>query len=267
MQARTLRVMSFNLRYTNPADGPNYWTHRKELCFQTIRQFDPDLLGMQEVCTEQYDDLREAFGNYEFTGVAREDGGQKGERALILQRSERLERLAGGDFWLSQTPDVVGSRSWDSKHFRICTWVKSLDRQTGRQLLHANTHFDDEGVIARTESARLLRAKLPQLAGEAAIVLTGDFNSTEDHDPYGALTKPGHGKVILLDSHREIHPQRSGAEGTLHGFKGIVDGPRIDWILHTPQLTATAATIDRRRAPDGRYPSDHFPIETIFQWV
>jgi endonuclease/exonuclease/phosphatase family metal-dependent hydrolase len=172
--------------------------------------------------------------------------------------------LATGDFWLSDTPHVVGSRSWDSKHFRICTWARLGDRRAERELLHANTHFDDQGVQARTEAGKLLRHKLPELAQIAAIALTGDFNSTQDDEPYRALTEPGSDKLILLDSYREIHLRRTTEEGSLHGFNGMTNGPRIDWILHTPHLITAAADIDRHHSPGGQYPSDHFPITAIF---
>ncbi|MEX0714077.1 MAG: hypothetical protein WD278_17190, partial [Pirellulales bacterium] len=47
-QPLELRVMSFNIRYGTAADGANHWDERKGLLVDTIRRFDPDLLGTQE---------------------------------------------------------------------------------------------------------------------------------------------------------------------------------------------------------------------------
>jgi endonuclease/exonuclease/phosphatase family metal-dependent hydrolase len=257
--------MSFNIRNTNAPDGPNHWVHRQNLWVDSVRAFDPDLLGLQEVWVDQHDQLRERFPDYRFVGVARDDGKRQGEWALILYRADRFEQLDAGDFWLSQTPSIVGSRSWDSKHVRICTWAKLHDLQSGRNILHANTHLDDQGRIARHEAAKLISSKLPRLAGSAAIVLTGDFNSTELDDPYAALVHPAQG-AGLLDSYRMLRPTRTNQESSFHGFNGGVEGHRIDWILHTPELIPTAGGIVRDQAPDGRWPSDHYAVTTLFRW-
>lgn len=263
-----LRVMSYNLRTSVAPDGPNHWVHRKDLWASTVRAFDPDLLGVQEAMADQYDHLLEMFPDYGFVGVARGDGKREDEWAAILYRKERIERIDGGDFWLSETPNVAGSRSWDSKHVRICTWAKLEDRQSGRTLLHANTHLDNEGRAARREGAKLLRKKLPELAGGSAIILTGDFNSGEGDEPYNVLVRPEKPDGLLLsDSYREMHPQRQPHEGSLHDFSGKFEGNRIDWILHTPELVPTSAEIDRFRAPDGRFPSDHYAVTALFRWA
>ncbi|MGE0478896.1 MAG: hypothetical protein AB7Q17_00365 [Phycisphaerae bacterium] len=54
--------------------------------------------------------------------------------------------------------------------------------------------------------------------------------------------------------------------GTYHGFDGIADTPRIDWILHNRRFVADAADIIRTSA-SGRYPSDHFPVTATLRLV
>jgi len=260
--------MSFNIRNTDAPDGNNHWVHRKNLWEATVRRFDPDLLGIQEVLADQYQDLSQLFPDYRFVGVARNDGARLGEWALILYRTDRFEQLAAGNLWLSQTPEVIGSRSWDSKHVRICSWVRLRDRQSGRILLHANTHFDDQGVEARHQAAKLLSTKLPQLASGAAVILTGDFNSTELDQPYAALVRPASpGAIPLLDSYRQLHPIQTDRESSFHGFNGGDQGLRIDWILHTPELVPIEAEILHECGSEGRWPSDHYPVTTLFRWA
>lgn len=259
----TLRVMSFNIRYATPKDGPNEWKFRKELLAQTVHGFAPDLLGTQEVVAAQLDDLRAMLPEYTAVGVARDDGKNAGEWSAVFFRTERFEKLDAGDFWLSEAPDVIGSKGWDAVCVRICTWARLRERATGAEFVHANTHFDHEGERARLESAVLLRARLPQIASGAPAILTGDFNCGDTDRPYDVLTSKQHLKLALHDSYREIHPQRGKVEGTFHDFKGTTDGDRIDWILHTPDLKATSAEILRSaRQP---YPSDHFPVTAVLE--
>jgi endonuclease/exonuclease/phosphatase family metal-dependent hydrolase len=261
--AKPIRVMTFNIRNSGAADGPDAWDLRADGWAAAVRRFDPDLLGVQEVLDDQHDFIREQLADYHIAGVPREDGVGRGERALVLCRRERFHRLDRGDLWLSPTPAVVGSRGWDAACARLCSWTVLRDRATGRQLLFANTHFDHEGVAARRESARLLRAELPSLAAGAAIVLVGDFNCTEADEPYSVLTADGK----WIDSYRAVHPKLADDEASFHDFAGTTAGRRIDWVLHTPDLTATAAAIDRTPLPTGRFPSDHYPVTADLRWA
>lgn len=271
-----LRVMCFNVRYGTADDGPNCWDHRRELAARTIRRFDPDLLGVQEALRFQADDLRAALQGYGFVGAGRDDGLDAGEFCGVFFRSDRFERLAAGHFWLSETPDRPGSRGWDADLPRVATWVQLRDRRAAAEpstgasshdtLLLVNTHWDYAGKRARTESARLTRRTIAGLQPGGPVIVVGDFNGTEDDEPYAQLLR-GHGDEadcgpVLLDSYRDCHPQRLAQESTFHGFTGGREGSRIDWILHTEHLRSREAHIDYYDE-DGRYPSDHFPITAV----
>ena len=43
-----MRLMTFNLRFATPIDGPNEWEYRKDLVVEIILNHRPDLLGTQE---------------------------------------------------------------------------------------------------------------------------------------------------------------------------------------------------------------------------
>src|SRR5688572_4273706 len=188
--AGALRVMSFNIRNSNARDGANHWKFRRELVAQTIRSFDPDLLGTQEVLADQFDDLGQMLPDYVPVGVARDDGQRAGEWSAIFYRSKRFEPIDTGNFWLSENPEKIGPLAWDAACVRICTWAKLKDRVTGGELVHANTHFDHKGKVARLESAKLIGRQLARIAGGAPVILTGDFNCQEDSDAYRALIAP-----------------------------------------------------------------------------
>jgi len=262
-----LKVMTFNIRYGSAADGENAWDQRKDLLLATIRAFDPDLLGTQEVLADQADFLAENLPRYTLVGVGRDDGKRRGEFSAILFRSERFELVASGTFWLSERPDVPGSKSWDSSLARIATWARLGDRAAGgRELVFLNTHWDHRGNEARVESGKLIRKWLAEHARGAAVVVTGDLNVTDSHAGFRALLDPAAGAPRLADVFRAAHPQAQAEEATFHGFSGRRAGRRIDFILASPELAVRAAAIDDT-SREGRYPSDHFPVTAVLRYA
>jgi endonuclease/exonuclease/phosphatase family metal-dependent hydrolase len=260
-----IRVTSFNIRYGTADDGENRWEKRKDLVVRTIRKLDPDLLGVQEALAFQVDELKAAFPAYEFVGAGRDDGKRGGEFAGIYYRKDRFESLAAGHVWLSETPDQPGSRGWDASLPRVATWTRLRDLRTGGPLFVINAHFDHRGPRARVESAKLMRRTIAELHDGAPVVVTGDFNATEDDEPYPALCGKAGDAVRLVDSYRALHPERAADEATFNGFSGDRVGSRIDWILHSPALRTVAAEIGYERDGD-RYPSDHYPVSAVLAY-
>lgn len=107
-------MISFNIRYNNPADGEHAWPLRKERVASLLRFHQADLIGMQEVLQGQLEDLRALLPEYAWVGVGRDDGKNAGEFSPIFYRASRFEVLDSGTFWLSETPELVASKSWDA---------------------------------------------------------------------------------------------------------------------------------------------------------
>ncbi len=267
-QATDLRVMTFNIRYGTANDGENRWENRKDLLIETIKAFDPDLLGTQETLGFQRDYLTEKLQQYEVLGVGRNDGLESGEMMALYFKRTRFEKLDGGHFWLSEAPHQAGSKSWDSSLPRMVTWVKLRDRlyRNVKPLVFFNTHFDHQGPRARLESAKLLRQRIAALAETARIIVTGDFNTGEGSEPYLALFDDvGRDRSPVVDAFRVAHPQRAADEGTFSNFvKGPGNGPRIDWIAVSRDWSVGSAVIDRTERA-GRFPSDHYPVTATFR--
>jgi endonuclease/exonuclease/phosphatase family metal-dependent hydrolase len=257
----SVRVMSFNIRYGTAKDGEDHWDKRKDFLIDTIRAYHPDLLGMQEVLAEQADFLQEKLADYGFAGAGRDDGKRKGEFSPVMYRRDRFELLAHGQWWLSPTPEKVGSKGWDAALPRIVTWARLKERTGGFTFLWFNTHWDHVGNTARVESGKLMRKLIEDNRGDPNLpaLVTGDFNSTEDTPQYQSLTVGDGTGLKLIDAYREVHPQREPDEASFNNFKGTRQGLRIDWILHSPQWVATAAAIDRTER-NGHTPSDHYPV-------
>lgn len=259
------RVMSFNIRYGTAKDGENHWDKRQALVVKTIQEFSPDLLGTQEALGFQKRYLEEQLPQYTGMGVGRDDGGQSGEMTAIFFRTDRYEHLDEGHFWLSETPEVAGSKSWDSSLPRICSWVKLRDRLSeGPPILFVNTHFDHRGPEARKQSALLVRKKIEELGKGFACIVTGDFNAAPDSEPHRILFTDAEQSepngIKLIDTFATTHPDATGRESSFSGFRpNVTEGSRIDWIAASEDWQINAATIDRT-AYDGRLPSDHYAI-------
>lgn len=266
--ARPVRVMSYNIRYATAPDGENHWSKRKEFLIETIRAFDPDLLGTQETLPIQRDYLAKSLPEFESFAAGRDDGKDGGEMAALFYRRARFEKLAGGHFWLSQTPEQPGSKGWDAAFPRIATWVKLKDRASpdAAPILFLNTHLDHRGVQARRESALLIRRKLVDLAKDCRVIVTGDFNAAEKSQPYDALFADLDGIASpIIDTYRMLHPTRGLEEGTFSSFKASqTNRSRIDWIACSRDWIVRQAGIDRT-ARDGRTPSDHFAVTAVLR--
>ena len=259
-----IKVMSFNIRNGMAKDGDNAWPHRKAFVVETIRMSDPDLLGLQEVHGFQADFLKEHLPEYGYFGVAREADMKTGEFVPVMYKRERFEKIDEGYFWLSETPDIPGSKSWDSALPRLATWIMLRDRESGgERLIFGNTHFDHRGKVARLESAKLIRKRIDSVLPDIPVIVTGDFNTHEKLEPYAELvTSDGNSGAPLIDTYRVIHPQIRDLEGTFSAFTGERARNRIDWILTSQGFTTINAAINYTQE-NGHNPSDHYPVEAV----
>lgn len=260
-----LTVMSFNIRYGAANDGENHWNKRKEFVAETIQEVSPDLLGLQECLPFQRDFIAKHMPDYAVHAAGREDGKEQGEMCAIFYRKDRFELLDSGHFWLSESPDVAGSKSWDSSLPRMASWVLLKDKksESEKPILYTNTHFDHRGEEARIESAKMIRETILNGIGykKCDAIVTGDFNAGEGSKPYEAMFAEVDGKKSpVVDTYRSFVPEKKDGEGTFSGFKASgTQGARIDWIGVSAAWKIEDAQI-LHNSRDGRTPSDHFPI-------
>jgi endonuclease/exonuclease/phosphatase family metal-dependent hydrolase len=259
--APPLRIMTFNLRLDLASDGPNAWPYRRDWVASLIRFHAPDAIGVQEALAHMLSELDSRLPGFARVGVGRADGRAGGEFSAILYRTDRLELLDTGTFWLSPTPEVAGSKGWDAAIERIATWARFRDRRTGCSHLHLNTHFDHIGEQARQESARLIRQRISALAGDLPIIVTGDLNADPQSAPYRIFTRDTivAASAPLLDTFTASSGGHYGPTSTWTAFKAIEPGRRIDYVLvstHVPVLTHGILP----DSWDGRFPSDHLPV-------
>lgn len=249
----SFRVMTFNIRLNLESDGVNAWPHRRDVVADIVRRQGIDLLGVQEALPGQLVDLDERLPELARFGDGR-SADRSGEYSAIFYRRDRFELLDQGTFWLSETPEVPGSKGWDAAHERIATWGKLRERRSGRVIFHFNTHLDHIGERARVEGTTLLLRKIDEIAGGAPILLTGDFNATPDSAVYALVIAAG-----MEDGRAASLCPPLGPESTWNGFRQIEPGRRIDFIFTREGL----AVLEHAILPEthaSRFPSDHLPV-------
>ncbi|MEA1878142.1 MAG: endonuclease/exonuclease/phosphatase family protein [Bacteroidota bacterium] len=257
-QKQEVKLMSFNIRYANPADSLNYWENRKDQVIELIRNRDCDFVGIQEALPVQIGFLESNLSDYEFVWRTREADPTKGEAVPLLYLQEKWKLISSETFWLSDTPEVPGSNTWKAACNRVTTWGLFESVETGQQLIVCNTHFDHISQEARLKGAQLIRSRLGEKADRTPIVLLGDLNGKPDNPAVKELTS------IWQDPYPEFYPDDT-LSGTFHAFNGSPEGKRIDYVLvHGAKKISSIQIIrDNQR---GFYPSDHFPVfaEVIF---
>jgi endonuclease/exonuclease/phosphatase family metal-dependent hydrolase len=255
---RSLRVMTFNIRYDEPRDGVNAWANRKKKVADVIRFHKADLVGVQEALLPQLRDLKSLLPGFSWCGVGRTDGKDAGEFSAIVYRNARFELLETKTFWLSETPETAGSKGWDADYPRIVTWGKFRDRISKKTFYHFNTHFDHRGERARTESASLILRRIREIAGTYPFILTGDLNVSESSEAYKTLTK-GTPTVILEDAKSASANGHFGGESTFSAFKELEPGMKIDYVFVRNGITVVEHGVLSDRW-DGLWASDHLPV-------
>jgi endonuclease/exonuclease/phosphatase family metal-dependent hydrolase len=250
--------MSYNLRFASDKK-PNSWEQRRPVMAELLNGELPTILGTQEGMYQQLLDIdRDLPVYYEWIGVGRQ-GGTRDEFTALFYDSRRLKALESHHFWLSDTPDVVGSKSWGNTVPRMVTWARFRDLHTGREFVTVNTHFDNHSEEASIRSAYLVRERVNQFAPGLPVLLIGDFNdpATRSRSYHVLVTEGG-----FADSWTSARQRLSPLYSTYHGYRGIrPGGSRIDWIL-TRGASTTYAAIDTF-AIGGQIPSDHFPVHAL----
>lgn len=252
--AQNIRMITYNIRYNNPGDGVNAWPNRSSQVSALLDFHKADIFGLQEALVGQIEHIQAKLPNMKWVGIGRDDGKKAGEYSPIFYNSKKFKALKSGWFWLSETPEKPGL-GWDAACNRVCTWILLETDKKDRQFMVFNTHFDHQGVKARTESAKLILQKIKELnTSKLPVILTGDFNLTPEQEPIAVITKE------LQDSRSITKESPYGPSGTFNGFK--FDNPlkdRIDYVFVNKLVEVKQYGV-LTDSKDQRYPSDHLPV-------
>jgi endonuclease/exonuclease/phosphatase family metal-dependent hydrolase len=248
------RIITFNIRFDFVGDGPNRWKFRSKGVCQKLASYQMDILCLQEVLQYQFDDIYAALNSnglcYDAVTRGREkdndpNGKEPNEHCSILFNTEKFTKISGGFFWLSSTPDVPGSKSWDADCVRMATWV-ILDskKYTGgiSPLLIVNTHWDHMGRTARLESAKLIKRKIIEISKKSPVpigltVFTGDLNCFSDSTEFQEMLEDEIDELTGFRLSFQNAREPSALTGTFTGWHDEVD-IIIDHILISDHLKA-----------------------------
>jgi endonuclease/exonuclease/phosphatase family metal-dependent hydrolase len=256
--------MTFNVRYDTSEDGARDWRHRRSDVFELIRANNPDLISLQEPDASQWAELSAHLTGYSPFGLFADES-ENLEAHGGFFRERRFESAGEGIFWLSDTPAIPHSVTWDNDwEPRACGWIRLRDRVTARELIFASTHFDTN-ANAWQPSAQTLGRELEAIAGTTPVIVAGDFNCPAGSAAHTYLLGPGGFRDVWYESG---HSDASVV--TFHGFTGrrrlsTGENERIDWILVRGELTAFAAKIDHS-STSGEPASDHYPVIADVTW-
>jgi endonuclease/exonuclease/phosphatase family metal-dependent hydrolase len=253
--AQELKVITYNIRYDNPGDGENRWDARKENLVGLLREYDPDIFGIQEGLLRQVKYIDSLMADYSYFGKGRDDGMEAGEFCAVFFKKAQFLLLQQGLFWLSETPDVP-SRGWDAALNRICVYGLFESVNTRHRFLVFNTHLDHMGVLAREKSIELILKKANELNPDhLPVILLGDFNLAPGDHAFDTLLQ------TYMDSRSACTSEISGPEGTYNAFRfDLPVTQRIDYIFIRKGKSEIKAYQVIADANHGLYPSDHFPV-------
>ncbi len=264
--AEETKVMTFNIRYDARADkGTRDWGHRLPIIAPEFKK--ASIIGSQEALHHQVKQLLEKLPNYAYVGHGRNDGEFSGEFAPIFYDKTQWKVLESSTFWLSDTPEVVGSKHWGNGITRICTWAH-MENKSGAKLYVFNAHFDHRSQQSREKSAELI-LKTIQLRkhAEDPVVLLGDFNATISNKAIKSLTEAvdEENKAVLVDSYLSTNPENKNP-ATFNRWKADYKGVgKIDFIFHSPEIE-TLSSVVLNPVVNGAVASDHMPQLSVIKW-
>ena len=247
-------IISYNIRYDNNWDIENSWEIRRSNIIQILIKYSPSIIGIQEGLLNQVQYIDSSLINYDYVGVGRDDGKEKGEFCAIYFDTTRYVLLKNSTFWLSETPDTI-SVGWDAALERICTYGLFKDRITKKEFWVFNTHFDHMGIIAREKSSGLILKRIKKINRQSLpVILMGDFNAIPNSPPVEEIL------TELSDALQISTEKLHGPGGTFNGFnEDLPIEKRIDYIF-TKNLKVLSYTHVNDRLENNRHISDHLPV-------
>lgn len=249
-----LKVASFNLRRSGTLEHDK-WENRAPRCLELLKTEKFDIFGTQEVQKCHINTITSA--GYKVVGEPRDDKPDP-EHSTIFYNPETVEMLSNKTFWLSETPDIPGSRSWETACPRICTFGTFKHKASGKIFVFYNTHLDHKSLLARENGMKLVMKKIAIYKMDMPIILTGDFNSKPESNVYKITA----GK--LSDARYAAEKTLPGPDGTFHGYKSDPAAWRgkrpIDYIFVNDNAVKVKTFQVVNDFKNKKSSSDHFPV-------
>ncbi|MFM7233607.1 MAG: endonuclease/exonuclease/phosphatase family protein [Flavobacteriales bacterium] len=256
LAAQPIHVLTYNIRFDNPADGPDGWPLRKQELAAYVFDGSHSIIGFQEVLHHQLLYLDSMQSAYTYYGVGRDDGGTQGEYAPIFWKKNEFVLDTAETKWLSETPGQP-SKGWDAACIRIATAVTLRQISNGKRWLIINTHWDHQGKEARMKSAQIIAQWVSEFKKQCdEVVVMGDFNASPTDDAFRGFN----GVLYSTATNGELR------RSTFNAFQmqGLNE-MHIDGIYTTGVAKSSEYHVDEPKTKSGRQLSDHFPVQVTLQ--
>ncbi len=270
MVARTaeLRIMTYNVPRNNEYignTGVNTLERRYAALAEYVNKIHPDVLGMQEPTNADLWMYLKNIKGYAMIGVGRIDGLESGQYTLILYRTDKYYIEKEGIYFLSKTPDVMGSSDWGSQCSRLATWAIFRDKATQTRFLYTNTHLDHVSDSARTNQMRVIKEHMRDIIaenGEMPMMITGDFNVYRNTE--GAYINATTLHIPMNEAWLVAKEQK----GLYYSFPSFAHKypRRLDYIMLSKDITVETAYTGNSLCPSGTNISDHNPHWADITW-
>lgn len=263
-----IRLMTLNNFNTIPATEieavSDIWANRAAFNVQTLKRYNPDVIGLQEFELIHWATYQQELGGYEAV-IANPNG----EGTAILWKTERFDVLAHG-FLSLPASDLPHLTDLEDDNLMSTTWTKLRCRESGLDFVYFSTHLNDVSEGARQAGNERNLQALAEIDADRAlpVIMVGDFNCNPWSPVYRNLRKAG-----FVDTYRAAGNADSVESSTFHGFHGsnyfaLEWGGsvfwRVDWIMARAgqqPLQTLSCTIVRDAEPP-IFASDHYPVVT-----
>ena len=258
-KSNELKIMSFNVRTKTDGDtDTKNWEYRKDACVALIKDQMTTIIGFQEAdYTNQWKYLNDQLTKeYDGYGVNRDTGKESGsgETMGILYNKSVVQKLDGGTFWLSETPNTP-SKGFGANYARNATWGLFKHIPTGITFYYINTHLDHQVAEAQIEGMKLISQHFEDYKGTYPLFLTGDMNIRSDNVALDVIED-------YMYNAREVAPQLFTDYNTTYNGYATNRSSIIDHIYCSDYLRVEEYhTINEDYGVP--FVSDHYPIYAI----
>ena len=225
------RLMTYNIlvEYSGWGSGgtiPPPVELRKEIVSTLILQYQPDVVGLQEVFDNWHDQLPELIDeDYAYVCMDRTDG--EPNRSPIIYNKHRLKVVYA---------DYVDIEDTLTQNRRVVTWAVLEDMETQQRFAVLCTHWDAHYQENRLKQAKRMAELVHQIQdayGDLPVFALGDFNCVPTREEF----------IAFLNN---------------SGLKNASEMNGYDHIFCSPNVTVLMTGAERSNC--AQYASDHYPV-------
>lgn len=258
-----ISVMSFNVRVDLLKNG------RDELVIDAIKEYAPDVFGVQEADITWMNTLKNGLPGYAAVGKGRDWWGA-GEHSAIFYRTDLFTPIASDTRWLSATPTkeslysyTENGTTYKANNKRIMTYVVLERKSDGARFLVVNTHLDNNGDNSLAVAEKIRQGQIGVMMqqiqgildfrGNLPTIVLGDFNATPEKSARQTMLANGYFDASAIAT-------QGGAAST---YNGMSEGTSaiLDYIFVSSNLAnAVQSYTVCPSKRNGQWISDHNAI-------